>query len=89
MAYFAWKFVSPNIATERTTKALFMAEFKFNCVHCGQRLQCNEQLSGHEIECPSCQKNVIVPWPPGKSSGMTFVPQTWGKPSASLPESQP
>jgi DNA-directed RNA polymerase subunit RPC12/RpoP len=60
-----------------------MSEFKFNCTHCGQHLKCDEQLSGREIECPSCKKRVTVPWPHGKPTGMTFVPEAWKKPSGS------
>jgi DNA-directed RNA polymerase subunit RPC12/RpoP len=57
-----------------------MSEFKFNCNHCGQRMKCEEQFVGREIECPACKRNVVVPWPLGKPTGMTFVPETWRKP---------
>jgi DNA-directed RNA polymerase subunit RPC12/RpoP len=58
-----------------------MSDFKFNCAHCGQKLGCDESFAGREIACPSCKKNVVVPWPHGKPTGMTFVPESWKKPS--------
>jgi len=60
-----------------------MSEFKFECVHCGQRLQCDDQFAGRQIACPSCKKTVTVPTPDGKTTpypaktGMTFVPESW------------
>jgi DNA-directed RNA polymerase subunit RPC12/RpoP len=57
-----------------------MSDFKFNCAHCGQKLGCDESFAGREIACPSCKKNVVVPWPHGKPTGMTFVPESWKKP---------
>src|SRR6266705_1524005 len=38
-----------------------MAEFKFACLHCGQKIQVDELWSGHELQCPSCHKNLTVP----------------------------
>ena len=60
-----------------------MSDFKFECIHCGQRLQCDEQFAGRQIACPSCKQNVIVPPAGGKATpypaktGMTFVPESW------------
>jgi DNA-directed RNA polymerase subunit RPC12/RpoP len=64
-----------------------MSQFKFKCSHCGQRLECDEQFSGREIPCPSCEGLTVVPPIPGKAapalpkSGMTFVPESWRKPT--------
>jgi DNA-directed RNA polymerase subunit RPC12/RpoP len=63
-----------------------MSEFKFNCSHCGQRLGCDEQLSGQQIACPSCHTVIVVPPAPGRTppfpqkTGMTFVPESWRTP---------
>jgi hypothetical protein len=38
-----------------------MADFKFSCPHCGIGVECDELWSGHEIQCPSCQKQFTVP----------------------------
>src|SRR6266700_1900445 len=38
-----------------------MAEFKFPCPRCGQKIQCDELWSGHQLQCPSCQADLVVP----------------------------
>ena len=38
-----------------------MAEFKFSCPQCGQRIQCDTSYSGRQINCPACQQTVVVP----------------------------
>jgi hypothetical protein len=38
-----------------------MADIKFSCAHCGQHISCDEQWSGHQIQCPACQNGLIVP----------------------------
>ena len=38
-----------------------MAEFTFSCPQCGQHIACDTSYSGSEIDCPSCQKSIIVP----------------------------
>jgi DNA-directed RNA polymerase subunit RPC12/RpoP len=63
-----------------------MSQFKFNCSHCGQHLECDEQFSGRQITCPACHALTLVPQVSGKAapspqkSGMTFVPDSWRKP---------
>jgi hypothetical protein len=61
-----------------------MSEFKFACPHCQQHLQCDEQFSGREIQCPGCHHLIHIPHVPGRTvdykpeSGKTwatFVPQ--------------
>jgi hypothetical protein len=61
-----------------------MAEFKFACPHCQQHLQCREEFSGRQIQCPSCKVLIRIPAVPGHTaqfapeSGMTwatFVPE--------------
>jgi transcription elongation factor Elf1 len=31
-----------------------MAEFKFSCPQCGQRIQCDAGYAAAQINCPSC-----------------------------------
>jgi len=56
-----------------------MSEFKFSCPHCTQHLQADEQFSGRQIQCPSCNHLIRVPAAPGKTaqyqpeSGMTWA----------------
>ena len=38
-----------------------MADMKFACSHCGQDIECDELWSGHEIQCPTCQGQLVVP----------------------------
>ena len=56
-----------------------MNEFKFNCPHCDQRLQCEQEFSGRQIQCPSGNLLIRIPAVPGKTavfqaeSGMTWA----------------
>jgi DNA-directed RNA polymerase subunit RPC12/RpoP len=55
-----------------------MSEFKFSCPHCEQHLQCDEQLSGRQIQCPKCNHLIKVPPVPGHTAD--YTPQsglTW------------
>ena len=45
-----------------------MSEYKFACPHCEQHLQCDEQLSGREIQCPNCHHLLHIPPVPGKTA---------------------
>jgi len=38
-----------------------MAELKFICPHCNQKISCDELWGGHQLQCPSCQREVTVP----------------------------
>jgi len=38
-----------------------MAEIKVSCPQCGQHIQCDESYGGKQINCPKCQKALIVP----------------------------
>jgi hypothetical protein len=38
--------------------------FKFQCPHCAQRLECDIDLAGREIDCPGCERSLIIPEPP-------------------------
>ncbi|MGA2247562.1 MAG: hypothetical protein ABSH48_21460 [Verrucomicrobiota bacterium] len=55
-----------------------MANFKFSCPHCHQRLQCDEVMSGRQIQCPHCETLIRIPRVPGKTA--QYVPEsgkTW------------
>ncbi len=67
-----------------------MSDFKFSCPHCSQHLQADEQFSGRQIQCPSCNHLIRIPAAPGKTaqfqpeSGKTWAtyvspPETPGK----------
>jgi DNA-directed RNA polymerase subunit RPC12/RpoP len=70
-----------------------MNEFKFNCPHCNQHLQCDEQHSGREIQCPSCNVLLRIPPVPGNTanytpeSGMTWA--TFVQPGKVTPLARP
>lgn len=38
-----------------------MVEFNFSCPRCGQNIQCATSYSGKQINCPVCQKPIMVP----------------------------
>ena len=38
-----------------------MSEFKFSCPHCDQHIQCDDKLSGRQIECPGCHHLIRIP----------------------------
>jgi DNA-directed RNA polymerase subunit RPC12/RpoP len=41
----------------------------FSCPGCGQHIQCDELWAGHQINCPACQAQILVPpSPPSASS---------------------
>jgi DNA-directed RNA polymerase subunit RPC12/RpoP len=70
-----------------------MSDMKFGCPKCEQHLQCDEQLSGREIQCPKCHVLLRIPPVPGKTaqyvpeSGMTwatFIPSGAGQSSQGL-----
>ncbi len=55
-----------------------MAEFKFSCPQCGQNIQCGVSYSGAQINCPTCQKPIVVPQPPRAVAAMPKS-QIWRK----------
>lgn len=60
-----------------------MADINFNCPHCSQNLNGPEEMAGHTIECPSCQKEFQIP------GGIIEVPKSklvsFPPPTASIP----
>jgi len=71
----------------------YMSEFKFACPHCQQRIACDEQFSGRQIQCPECDHLIRIPAVPGKTaayapeSGMTWA--THVRPAKAPPENPP
>jgi DNA-directed RNA polymerase subunit RPC12/RpoP len=49
---------NPGAGGKRTNT---MADMKFSCSHCGQDIECDELWSGHEIQCPTCKGQLVVP----------------------------
>jgi len=57
---------------------MIMNDFKFNCPHCDQHLQCDPQFSGREIQCPGCSHLIRIPKAPGQTAHyQPEVGQTW------------
>ena len=41
-----------------------MSEFKFRCSVCGQHITADSNMSGRQIECPTCFQKIVVPQAP-------------------------
>ena len=52
-----------------------MAEFTFSCPQCGQHIACDTSYSGTEIDCPSCQRPIMVPQSAHSAAAPVAVPQ--------------
>jgi hypothetical protein len=50
-----------------------MADFRFACPHCGQDIECDELWTGHDIQCPTCQKELTVPPKPDAPPHAAFA----------------
>lgn len=52
---------------------------KFNCLYCGQRMECEPHHSGRQILCPACLHRLVIPKPRGGSPARAVVsaPETW------------
>src|SRR5512137_2547799 len=62
-----------------------MIEFKFACPSCGQHIQVTDAYSGLQVNCPACQKPMLVPEAPG-----TLPPRAaMGVPPAPSAQSEP
>ena len=51
-----------------------MAEFKFPCPACYQNIICDELWSGQQIQCPSCNAQMVVPQKP-TGAGSALAPE--------------
>jgi DNA-directed RNA polymerase subunit RPC12/RpoP len=45
-----------------------MADLKFNCPQCSQLISCDELWSGQELQCPTCQAQILVPARPAEAA---------------------
>lgn len=34
---------------------------KFNCLYCGQHMECETRFSGRQIKCPVCEHKMVIP----------------------------
>ena len=66
------------------TERLSMADMKFSCPHCGQHISCDDAWAGHQIPCPACQGNLMVPHLQPPSTATANAP---GPPTSQAPES--
>ena len=51
-----------------------MAEFKFSCPSCKQNIICDELWCGQQIQCPSCQAELVVPQQQASTSSSLVPP---------------
>lgn len=68
-----------------------MADIKFSCPHCEQRITCDALWGGQELQCPNCQNTLTVPLaaapakPIARAVGASHVPPpTGGGPRLSI-----
>jgi DNA-directed RNA polymerase subunit RPC12/RpoP len=38
---------------------------KFNCIYCGQHMECDPRMAGRQILCPTCLHRIVIPTPTG------------------------
>ena len=69
-------------------KQTFMADFKFSCPHCAISVECDELWCGHEIPCPSCQKEFVVPQKPAGPALSSLASAAQAQPKLSIGQSQ-
>ena len=61
---------------------------KFACTHCGQEIECDELWSGHEIQCPTCQGQLVVPPKPDAPPHAALAAAKPGQPKLSIGQSR-
>src|SRR5436190_13131200 len=67
-----------------------MAEFKFSCPSCKQNIICDELWCGQEIQCPSCQAQLVVPrQQAAEQSSLVPKPPAAGASKLSIGKQQP
>lgn len=40
-----------------------VSDIRFACPHCSQHLACAKGYSGHYVQCPNCQRTLVIPRP--------------------------
>jgi hypothetical protein len=61
-----------------------MADVKFSCPHCSTSIECDELWCGHEIQCPSCQKEFVVPQKPSGPPAAGLASAKAGQPKLAI-----
>jgi hypothetical protein len=56
--------VTQSIKPSSGEKSKNMNEFKFFCPQCSRQIQCDTSYLGTQINCPVCQKAIVVPQTP-------------------------
>ena len=53
---------------------------KFNCIYCGQHMECAPRLAGRQFLCPACQHRIVIPAPRGGTiRTVRLAAHTWDK----------
>src|SRR5262249_16625749 len=52
-----------SLCRQDSSRGMAMADFRFACSHCGQRISCDSEMRGRDVTCPSCQAALTVPAP--------------------------
>src|SRR5262249_39762729 len=63
----------------------FMAEMKFDCPRCQQQIACDELWGGHELQCPTCHAQIMVPQP-GSATPAEAAPRPGSPPNSLVPQ---
>jgi hypothetical protein len=71
-----------------------MSEFKFACPNCQQNIAATSEYSGAQINCPSCQKQIVVPADPNAPAApaaprLSMAPSTASHAAISAPALTP
>lgn len=62
-----------------------MAEMRFNCPKCQQEIACDELWGGHELQCPTCHAEIMVPTPGAAAPAATAAAPT-SPPNSLVPQ---
>ena len=67
-------------------RKIVMAEMKFNCPKCQQLIACDELWAGHDLQCPTCHTEILVPSAaaPGATAAPAEVSGSQGSTPGSL-----
>jgi DNA-directed RNA polymerase subunit RPC12/RpoP len=76
---------TPGTGAQQTN---IMADMKFACSHCRQEIECDELWSGHEIQCPTCQGQLMVPPKPDAPPHASLAAAKPGQARLSIGHSQ-
>src|SRR6267378_7384429 len=63
-----------------------MAEMKFNCPRCQQQIACDELWGGHELQCPTCKAEIMVPSPGTPAPAASAAAPAGSPPNSLVPQ---